>query len=172
MRHLMMAFSLGILITVGVIGTVYYIEAEVKEEDSSVPTNENSSSTTEESVYDVEGAINFLEAEDYEVLPVEEYNELVSDMESLREEAEAETSSSDQSDDVQEGESTIYTLEIVSGMSSSDIASELENEQIIESADSFNEFLQDNDFSRSIQLGTYVLTSEMSQNQIAITITN
>lgn len=64
-----------------------------------------------------------------------------------------------------------YTLSIVSGMNSFEIAMVLENNQIISSGTEFNAYLTDNDLNRLIQIGTYELSSDMSFETIADIIT-
>ena len=56
-------------------------------------------------------------------------------------------------------------------MNSSDIADLLESNQVIEDASSLIEYLQENDLSQTIQLGSYEVTSTMSIEEIAQMIT-
>src|SRR5699024_6106018 len=65
-----------------------------------------------------------------------------------------------------------YTLEINSGMMPHEVIALLEEEDIIEDADKFSEFMDKNDYSPYIQQGEFELTSDMSDEDIAKEITN
>lgn len=64
-----------------------------------------------------------------------------------------------------------YTLNIISGMDSKQISQLLADEQIILHADDLNDWLTIQNLHRSIQVGTYKLTSEMSIQTIVEKIT-
>lgn len=64
-----------------------------------------------------------------------------------------------------------FTLHIEEGMTSKDVATTLENEQIITDFEEFNMYLTDNHFSGKIQVGEYALDAEMSYEAIAKAIT-
>lgn len=64
-----------------------------------------------------------------------------------------------------------FTLHIEEGMTSKDVATTLENEQIITDSEEFNMYLTDNHFSGKIQVGEYALDAEMSYEAIAKAIT-
>src|SRR5690625_1961753 len=64
------------------------------------------------------------------------------------------------------------TLEITSGMMPHEVIALLEEEDIIEDADKFSEFMHKNDYSPYIQQGEFELTSDMSDEDIAKEITN
>ena len=64
-----------------------------------------------------------------------------------------------------------YTLEIESGMASSSISSTLADNDIIDDAAEFNQYLQDQDYSLKVQIGSYDLSSDMSFYEIAEAIT-
>lgn len=66
---------------------------------------------------------------------------------------------------------TGYQLEIVSGMVSRDIAEMLAKEKIIDEADRFEIYLEENGYSKKIQLGSFHLTAKMSYKEIAKIIT-
>ncbi|MGM9929696.1 MAG: endolytic transglycosylase MltG [Bacillus sp. (in: firmicutes)] len=66
---------------------------------------------------------------------------------------------------------TSYTLTISPGMSSEDISSMLQQNGIINDQTAFMNYLESNRMSTTIQIGQYVLTQEMSFEQIAKTIT-
>ncbi|MDQ0218306.1 hypothetical protein ELQ35_12565 [Peribacillus cavernae] len=64
-----------------------------------------------------------------------------------------------------------YTLSIRSGMTTGDIAVLLANEGILKDASAFEHYLEQNELSKRIQIGEYVLTDNMTIQQAAKTIT-
>lgn len=64
-----------------------------------------------------------------------------------------------------------FTLTIVSGMNSLEIANLLEDYQIISSGKEFDIYLTENELNTLIQIGTYDLSSDMSFETIADIIT-
>ncbi|WP_461200588.1 endolytic transglycosylase MltG [Anoxybacillus sp. TBDG-1] len=68
-------------------------------------------------------------------------------------------------------ETYIYTLTIAKGEASQDIASRLEQAHIIDNAQSFLTYLHTHHLTRALRPGTYVVTSDMSYEQIARNIT-
>ncbi|WP_238018853.1 endolytic transglycosylase MltG [Oceanobacillus jordanicus] len=92
------------------------------------------------------------------------------------ENAEAKEENSDENDSEkaekeEEKEKTSYKLKIKEGMASSDISSVLENNDIIDDAGEFNEYLIDNDYHLKVQIGEYELTTGMSHYEVAEAIT-
>src|SRR5699024_1093666 len=77
-----------------------------------------------------------------------------------------------QEEDENEDNNVEYTLEITSGMMPHEVIALLEEEDIIEDADKFSEFMDKNDYSPYIQQGEFELTSDMSDEDIAKEITN
>src|SRR5699024_1846552 len=65
-----------------------------------------------------------------------------------------------------------YTFEITAGMMPHEVIALVEEEDIIEDADKFSEFMDKNDYSPYIQQGEFELTSDMSDEDIAKEITN
>ncbi|MGG3842595.1 endolytic transglycosylase MltG [Anoxybacillus kestanbolensis] len=68
-------------------------------------------------------------------------------------------------------ETYIYTLTIAKGEASRDIANRLEQAHIIDDAQSFLTYLDTHQLTRAVRPGTYVVTSDMSYEQIARKIT-
>ncbi len=92
----------------------------------------------------------------YEQL-ITERNELAEKLEKLKKETKRET--------------YIYTLTIAKGEASRDIARRLEQARIIDNAQSFLTYLDTHHLTRALRPGTYVVTSDMSYEQIARNIT-
>ncbi|WP_246569807.1 endolytic transglycosylase MltG [Lentibacillus saliphilus] len=110
------------------------------------------------------------ENEDKEADANPETDESESASEEETEDIEAEEDVDDQ--EAPESEATSYTLKVEPGMMSSDISKKLEEQGIIESAQEFNAYLQEHDYSLLIQIGTFKVNSAMSFYELAETITN
>ncbi|PLT34702.1 endolytic transglycosylase MltG [Bacillus sp. V5-8f] len=63
-----------------------------------------------------------------------------------------------------------YTLTIQPGMTSREIAELLVKEGILKDASLFQQYMEQNDLSKHIQIGEYVLTNNMTFQQVAKTI--
>lgn len=66
---------------------------------------------------------------------------------------------------------TGVSFTISKGMTSIDIAQELESLQVIHSADDFNSFLQKSGLNRLLQIGNYQLEKNMKYNRLAKILT-
>ncbi|MBM7693307.1 hypothetical protein JOC77_002747 [Peribacillus deserti] len=64
-----------------------------------------------------------------------------------------------------------YTLQVQSGMTPQDLSDILQKNGIIKDSDEFENYLKAHDLNENIQLGSFVLTSNMSIAQISSTIT-
>ncbi|WP_179151835.1 hypothetical protein [Oceanobacillus senegalensis] len=76
-------------------------------------------------------------------------------------------SSSDEGD-----EKSTYTINIKSGMPTSEISSLLEKNKIIKNASDFTDYLEEHDYSLKVQLGEFKVSSDMSFYELAETLTN
>ena len=81
---------------------------------------------------------------------------------------------SDRQETTQKIEETFisYTLTVTEGMNSEDIVALLLQNGILNNAKDFQIYLEDHQLTRSIQIGTYEITSNMTHKQIAQTITD
>lgn len=86
-------------------------------------------------------------------------------------EENSDENDSEKAEKEEEKKKTSYTLKIEEGMASSDISSVLENNDIIDDAGEFNEYLIDNDYHLKVQIGEYELTTGMSHYEVAEAIT-
>jgi hypothetical protein len=154
-NHALRGFSLGILLTASVVFAYFYL-FEVDIEDENVERHLNEETIAAE-------AKKFNQV----VISSEEHQKLLSIKKQF---VEIRTKTDEK--DVNEN-SKIYGsfLEIKSGMNSMEIAEILEREKIIESKQSFIDYLNDYGLNRSIQIGSYELSSEMSIAEIAKMIT-
>ncbi|GAA0457792.1 hypothetical protein [Alkalibacillus silvisoli] len=160
-----MSFSLGILLTTLIVGVTYFFESH--EQHSSFEVD------TEHLEFTEEQARELIESSEKVMVTEEELNQY-KDYEQENISLKEQIKQYEDELENQEGQigHDIFTLEIESGMSTRNIADLLKEENIIEDATEFVEFLTENDYSRQIQVGQYVVTSAMSDQQIAITITN
>ncbi|WP_205599198.1 hypothetical protein [Oceanobacillus halotolerans] len=65
-----------------------------------------------------------------------------------------------------------YTLEIESGMPSSEIGTILEENNIIDDGNEFTQYLEEEEYTLLVQIGEHEVSSDMSFYEIAETITN
>lgn len=171
MKQTIMAFSIGLLTATGIFTLVYLIEDRPQE------------NTANDSTLSVEDVEAYAENHQLKVLTDDDYQQLINENEEMKnqieqqeiaeneDEAEQEDTGTSENED-ESGENVYhYVLQIESGMNSSDIADLLESNQVIEDASSFIEYLQENDLSQTIQLGSYEVTSTMSIEEIAQMIT-
>ncbi|MUV39630.1 uncharacterized protein JNUCC1_03514 [Lentibacillus sp. JNUCC-1] len=184
MKQPIRIFSIG-LITAGLIMLVVYMfnDSEAVQEEL----------TTDE-------MIAHLKKENMRVIPEDEYIALSVDKSSQTKEADTDTSgktedeetnsddqdqsSETESDDTEQNKdkedaekeerasSKSFSFTIEPGMSSRDISTTLENKGIIDDAEAFNAYLQENDYSMLIQIGTFEVKSSMSAYELAETLTN
>ncbi|MFJ7637209.1 hypothetical protein ACQKL0_07085 [Peribacillus sp. NPDC097264] len=64
-----------------------------------------------------------------------------------------------------------YTLEVKANMTTLEIATKLEKEKIIDDAARFESYVEDQGFSKNIQIGEFVVTDNMTYRQLAKTLT-
>lgn len=64
-----------------------------------------------------------------------------------------------------------FTIQIASGMKTSDISETLADNGIIKDSFEFNQFLEKNGYAAKIQIGKYKLSNDMSEEEIAKEIT-
>ncbi|WP_313798272.1 hypothetical protein [Cytobacillus sp.] len=147
------AFAFGVLFSVCIIGIFYFRIAGTKVAEMNM-----------------DRAKNFLEDNGYVVLSKDKFAQIEKTLST--ETNNVEKQQKPVTDPPKSEESvTAYQLEIVSGMVSRDIAEILAKEKIIDEADRFEIYLEENGYSKKIQLGSFHLTAKMSYKDIAKTIT-
>lgn len=152
------SFALGILLSISLIGIFYFSEEKNSAQE---PINEQE-------------AKSFLEGKGFIILPKEQYNELKSSVdEAKKAENKFKAKQESKQKDVEEAtdNDTTMKLEIISGMVSHDIAKVLEKNNIIDDAEQFAIYLEENGYSTRIQLGVFELKTGMSYKDIAKIIT-
>ncbi|SRR5690625_4417883 len=199
MRTVIQSFALGIIISTTILAVVYFIHtnndetvevAELNEADArdlleeegyTVVLSSDYNQTLDENdslkqeIIVMEQQIDNLKDELAQTnLPIEESNG-----ESSFEETEEEESMDSETDEENEGEDEIeeddridFTLTISRGMTSIDISQILYENNIVDNAEQFNQFLEQNGYSRRIQLGENKLHSNMNYTEIANVITD
>lgn len=65
-----------------------------------------------------------------------------------------------------------YTIKVETNMTTTEIADRLSKEKIIDDAAEFEAYMNDRDFSKKIQIGEFVVTSNMTYRQLANTLTH
>lgn len=90
-----------------------------------------------------------------------------SNEEDVDEEKENDKKESDEEDEEDTDEPVEYTLTIESGMPSSEIGALLEENDIIEEADDFSDYLEEHDYSLQIKATDHDVTSDMSFYELA-----
>lgn len=148
------AFALGIAVSVTIIGSYYY----------TVMSKEQPKELT------IEEAKSFLADKGLMVLTKDKYQEMEKATQELGKKSKA-PQPAPVSPPKNENVIHAYKLEIVAGMVSHDIASILEKEKIIEEANEFETYLEENGYSKRIQLGSFELKAGMTYKQIAKIIT-
>ncbi len=170
-----MSFSIGILVSTSILAGAYYSTDRELSQEQSTSNHELELSEEKATEYLTERGFMVIDSNEYDELKeeIEQQQALLEEQQEVinQNSSEEELDTQTEKDNDQE-QTAIYTLEITDGMSSRDIALELEEANVISDASEFSQYLGENDYSRSIQIGSYVLTSEMSYHQIAITIAN
>lgn len=174
------SFASGMIIATSIFTAVYYFQPSKEEKQKIVEPH----TITDEEVQ------QYLKDKGYISIPKQTYDQLVEKAESskhVNKENNGNQVPEPQQQQQQAPQSTkpnqtepekndqpqqkIYTLTVKSGMDSMQIAKILENNGIVDSGDSFEQFLTKRDWTRSIQVGTYKLNSSMSFEEIGKIIT-
>jgi len=149
-----------------VLTTEEYVKFSVNKEEKTAANTEK-----EEAKEDTETA----KAESTSANQEEENNS--SDAEAENTSSEEENQDTDTSTEEDEAETedetpTTFTLTIESGMPSSNIGTILAEQNIIENAGDFTEYLDEHDYSLKVRAGTFEVSAGMSFYEIAEIITN
>jgi len=160
MKHTIRAFALGLATATALLTFTYY-QTNGKS-DSKALTDQK--------------AITYLENRNYHVLSqtsFEALKERQTNEQTQRQNSQKEDQIKDKNNLDKEKKEKVkqYTLTIEPGMLSSSISDELAEADLIEDKAEFEIFLKDNEYSRSIQIGTYMLDNDMTYEKIAKRIT-
>ncbi|MGD6841336.1 endolytic transglycosylase MltG [Bacillus infantis] len=168
-RLTLRAFSLGMLITAGLIGAFYFFS---KDDYINLSDSKAAKASVKEN--------------GYILLSEKEYNELKGSTAEVTESTQAEDKPAKKGDkkadaeekpkqDEQENKAEpkviTYKITISSGMDTGEIASQLAAAKIITNESAFKQYLISSGMHTKIQLGTFELNNEMTSQQIATVIT-
>ncbi|WP_017755790.1 MltG/YceG/YrrL family protein [Calidifontibacillus oryziterrae] len=179
------SFASGMIIATSIFTAIYYFQPA----EGGEKTIEEVRTITEEEVQ------QYLENKNYISIPKQTYEELMekqntTDLKS-KDNPEATDKASEQllggntaagneetsnnnkkyAEESTNSKPVTYKLEVVRGMNSIQIAKQLEKAGIVKSSEEFEQFLLNKKWNRSIQIGTYDLSNEMSYEEIGRIIT-
>lgn len=193
MKYTVRSFSIGLLTTALIMLAVYYFLGDAAKNQANLETDEMISHIEQEG-YRVLTEKEYIS---YSVANANQ-NETESEEQTSKEEApEEETASAKDTDkkadkkkekkNTEEKEKAekgkdkkekadnkpkSVTINIASGMASSQISSLLQENKLIDNAKEFTAYLEDNDYSLRVQLGKHTLKQGMSFYEIAEALTN
>lgn len=157
------SFASGMIIATSIFTAVYYFQPLFNKQGQKIVENDT---VTDEEVQ------AYLNNKGYISIPEQTYDELVAtskEYEAIKNHTQKPPEPTPPQ--VKETEKKTYTLTVKSGMDSIQIANLLEDSGIVDSGKKFEQFLTKNDWTRSIQVGTYKLSSSMSYEEIGKIIT-
>jgi predicted flap endonuclease-1-like 5' DNA nuclease len=162
------AFAFGLLLSTCIFGTYYYFSGD--NGAAAKLSNEELIAQVEEKGYKVvdEKAYEELEAKakDTEATPTEEETKETETEQTDTTKEEAAKEEEKPAEAVKE-----YKLNIISGMQSSEIATLLKDAGIITDAFDFEQYLINTGYHTKVQLGEFVVKSDMTYEQLAKIIT-
>ncbi|MYL33465.1 hypothetical protein GLW08_09225 [Pontibacillus yanchengensis] len=165
MKHAVRAYALGIFTATSLLTIVYFQSGEANESSQPKPITK-------------EKASNYLEKKGYHILSNSEYQSLQETTEEPKKSKKSNQSTSTKEEQNSENntasspEKELLTLTINQGMYSKSISRKLNEMGLVEDTKAFNQYLEMNDFSRYIQVGSYELKKDMTYEEIANAITN
>ncbi|WP_345239686.1 hypothetical protein [Pontibacillus salipaludis] len=162
MKHTLRAFALGLLTATSLLAFAYS-QQDLNEAKATEPSKEDAKA--------------LLEEKGYVVLTENKWTKLTEEASSAKESStntqdNEETEQKATQDDTSESSKVnAYKLSIQEGMVPEDISQALAENNIIEDAEAFRQYLTENEFSRYIQIGEYTVVDQMSFLEIAKIIT-
>ncbi|MRG86595.1 hypothetical protein GH754_09655 [Salinibacillus xinjiangensis] len=143
--------------------------------------------STSQQALTVKEATTFLANEGYHTVEQQEWTKLNETLESQKQQQDKnDQQQSDKGNDentekddkeiaeekTNSEEPKTITIEVTPGMMINEISSKLAEEGIIDNETEFEQYLEENDYARLIQIGTFEIQSGMSHNEIAEVLTN
>ncbi|SLL32665.1 YceG-like family [Mycobacteroides abscessus subsp. abscessus] len=154
------SFAIGMLLSASMLGSYYFYQESKSQEQFSI---------------NVPDATTFLQKEGFIILSDSEYNDMQKTIEQSKQDqakSDVEANEKKQEESKEEKQEIYsYTLKVKSGMSISSIAELLYENKIIKDPKNLETYLIDNDYHKKIQVGSFRLTSEMSNKKIAEKLT-
>lgn len=176
MKLVLRSFSVGLITAASIIG-FFYIQDDTKQISTSEKDFE----------INIETAKDLLEEKGFVVVEQQSWQQLNEqlkvqedqvDQQSKQEETTDQTTTEEESPDVENelekesGNPSVITIKVSTGMTSYDVARILYEQNLIEDEDAFITYLEDEDYSRFLQIGTFELKEGMSFYEIAEALTN
>lgn len=166
---------MGVFVTTSIFASVYYFHGSA------------ASSYVDEAIT-AEEALQILENENYTVLTNQEHNNLMDEITHLEEEInvlmeleeEVENGQTSPEEEIESPEAeeesteTVYeaVLIIESGMTTRNIADQLEYLNIISDSRAFERYVQESGLERALRMGEFNLTSDMTIQEVAQTLSS
>ncbi|MFY4776343.1 endolytic transglycosylase MltG [Metabacillus sp. RGM 3146] len=150
----MQAFSAGMIIASCILGIAYFLSGP--KEMTKAETAAETKAVTDESVQ------QHLSDKGQIAIPRKDYEKLIAEKES----AVAKSGGTSQAKSQKAPADKPFTLTIKDGMSTADVAKELENAGIVSSARDYATFLVETGYHTKVRSGTYQLKQGMSFKQI------
>ncbi|SER21232.1 endolytic transglycosylase MltG [Piscibacillus halophilus] len=154
MRSIIQSFSIGLLTATLIIGYIYW----------QVDATSNEELAGSEITITDDDVTQHLEEQGLIAVKNDDYENLIREKQQLETKLDELNNETDQS-----GDSKVLNIE--SGMTLGDIASELDRLNIIDDVQSFSQYMEEQGYSREIQLGEYEINTDMSYEEIASLIT-
>lgn len=152
-RQSLRAFSFGIIFTTIIFAIIYYFQPGIKQNQT-------------------EELKAYLQQNNLKTISTKEYQELTEAKEKLAKLEKENTNTSHAKEASQEVKQVfIYSLFVKKGMTSTEVATQLQKAHIINNAQQFNHYLKEHHLQNKIQTGTYDLNNQMSISEIATIIT-
>lgn len=146
--------SIGIVIATCLLSVVYFV----------TPKQENALSKEKVEQYLSTQDLVAISKQEYEQLKLKDTNATKNETSKPKSEEKEEAVEEKEEEEIP---TQHFTLTIVSGMNSLEIANILEDNQIISSGQEFDAYLTENEINTLIQIGTFELSSDMSFEEIA-----
>lgn len=115
--------------------------------------------------------VHYTNDKQYTIISEQQHEQIVAERNELAEKLEKQKKETEKTTPPQKEKVYIYTLTITKGEASRDVANRLEQAHIIDDAQSFLTYLDTHQLTRALRPGTYVVTSDMSYEQITKKIT-
>lgn len=165
------AFAFGLLLSTCIFGSYYYLSgdngaaAKFSNEELIAKVEDKGYKVVEQKTYEELEA----KAKDAEATPTKEETKETEQTDTAKEKAAKEEAAKEEEKPAEAVKE--YKLNIISGMQSSEIATLLKDAGIITDAFEFEQYLINTGYHTKVQLGEFVVKSDMTYEQLAKIIT-
>ncbi|WP_163539626.1 endolytic transglycosylase MltG [Gracilibacillus sp. YIM 98692] len=154
MKPIIRSFAIGLLTATLIIGVFFYLTEEKSVDKSNLLSEEDMLDNLEDSGY-------FIYSEDMEQKLTEHVNK-----------AKNEATEENDNEENHAPKLVYYNISIDRGMSVSDVASKLVEKEVISNENRLIEYLENEELSHHIQIGSFEIHNQMSIEEITNAITN